>query len=199
MKYKSISAIISKILLLTFLLIINNCAAGPAKGNKMTKIEKKYFEYVNTYQQQGSVAGIGRGSSKRTELASDKAIARARKAIAKSFEVRVQNLTKDFQEELGEDFDTEFNEAFSSATKIATDKNLKGTVPREQEFMEVKLENGQAGYKCYVVVAVDLNMLTQSFEDELKNKNKKLYERFRASEAFNELDEHFENNESQTQ
>ena len=97
-------------------------------------------------------------------------------------------MTKDFQEELGEDFDTEFNEAFSSATKTATDKSLKGTVAREQEFMEVKLENGQAGYKCYVVVAVDLNMLTQSFEDELKNKNKKLYERFRASEAFNELD-----------
>jgi len=198
MKYKSISAIISKILLLTLLLIINNCAAGPPKGNDMTKMEKKFFEYVNTYQQQGSVAAIGRGSSTRTEMASDKAIGRARKAIAESYGVRVQNLTKDFQEELGEDFDTEFNEAFSSATKIATDQSLKGTVAREQEFMEVKLENGKMGYKCYVVVSVDLNILNQSLEDELKNKNKKLYERFRASEAFNELDDHFENNESQT-
>jgi len=161
-------------------------------------MEKKFFEYVNTYQQQGSVAAIGRGSSTRTEMASDKAIGRARKAIAESYGVRVQNLTKDFQEELGEDFDTEFNEAFSSATKIATDQSLKGTVAREQEFMEVKLENGKMGYKCYVVVSVDLNILNQSLEDELKNKNKKLYERFRASEAFNELDDHFENNESQT-
>jgi len=43
-------------------------------------------------------------------------------------------------------------------------------------------------YHCFVVVSIKANSVYASFEDELKNKDTKTYERFRASQAYDELE-----------
>ena len=48
-----------------------------------------------------------------------------------------------------------------------------------------------------MIMAIQPGVVNQSFMDELKNKNKKTYERFRASEAHKEMDAAMKDYEAQ--
>ena len=48
--------------------------------------------------------------------------------------------------------------------------------------------DGKIVYSCYVLMAIEPGTVNQSLMDEMGNKNKKTYERFRASQAFEEMD-----------
>lgn len=129
----------------------------------------------------GGMAAVGISDSQNTQLAIARAKADARKNLAQQVQVRIENLEKAFIEEIGEASSSEMNELFSSATKLVTAQTLQGTVPA---LMKYETDNG-------VTTAYILMMLKPDIIDEsLKNSNnaKHLYDRFRASKAFEELD-----------
>lgn len=129
----------------------------------------------------GGMAAVGLGESPQRDFALSKAKMAARRDLAQQVSVKVENLEKSFVEEIGEASTSEINTLFSSATKQITDKSLQGTVPMMQKYEE---DGG-------VVTAYVLMVLNPKVVDEsLKNidASKHLYERFRASKAFEELD-----------
>ena len=188
MKYKSISTIMTTLFLMTTIMFLGNCGGGMSvSADPFTDVEDEFEAVKNTILTAGGVADIGIGRSPRRDIAKNKAKADAQKNLAQVFETSVQNLTKKFQEELGEDADTEINEAFSQAIKITTQKKLNFAMPKKTKYLQEDVD-GTTMYTCYILMAIEPGVLNQSLMDELKNKNEKTYERFRASQAYDELD-----------
>ena len=188
MKYKSISTIITTLFLMTTIMFMGNCGGGMTiTADPFTEVENEFEVAKNIILSAGGVADIGIGRSPRRDIAKEKAKVNGQKNLAQIFENKVQNLTKSFIEELGEDTDVEINEAFSSATKSITSKVLNGVISKKTQYVQEKVD-GKIVYSCYVLMAIEPGTVNQSLMDEMGNKNKKTYERFRASQAFEEMD-----------
>lgn len=130
---------------------------------------------------EGAFAVVGFGESKRLDLARDKAIADCQRLIGEAMHVQVEALKKKFIEEVGSD-DTEINEFFSVATKILTKAEYSGAI-LEKTYRNQRKDGN---YEFFAVMALNPDIIIKSMDDELKNR--KMYERFRASEAFKEMD-----------
>ena len=188
MKYKSISTIMTTLFLMTTIMFMGNCGGGMTiTADPFTEVENEFEVAKNIILSAGGVADIGIGRSPRRDIAKEKAKVNGQKNLAQIFENKVQNLTKSFIEELGEDTDVEINEAFSSATKSITSKVLNGVISKKTQYVQEKID-GKIVYSCYVLMAIEPGTVNQSLMDEMGNKNKKTYERFRASQAFEEMD-----------
>lgn len=154
------------------------------KSAPKTDSDKNTFGYmqeeVGKITEKGGMAAVGIGESRNTQLAITKAKVEARKNLAQLVQVKIENLEKAFVEEVGEASGSEMNELFSSATKQITAQELQGTAPKMQKY-----ETDDGITTAYVLMILDPEIIHES----LKNSNKpKLYERYRASKAFDELD-----------
>ena len=197
MKYKSISAIMTTLFLITTIMFMGNCGGGMTiTADPFTEVENEFEAAKNIILGAGGIADIGIGRSPRRDIAKQKAKVDGQKNLAQIFENKVQNLTKSFIEELGEDVDVEINEAFSTATKSITSKVLNGVISKKTKYVQEKVD-GRTMYSCYVLMAIEPGTVNQSLMDEMKNKNKKTYERFRASQAFEEMDDAMKDYEAQ--
>ncbi len=149
---------------------------------------------TNQIIQAGGVAAVGHGTSARMDLAEKKAVTDAQGQLAEIFNLKVEKLKKNFQEEVGSSNDSEINEAFSTVTKTLTSQLLRGAITKQVKYMTNK-GNGQ--YTAAVVVAIEPNVVNMSILDEMKNHKPKLYERFRASKAYDELKQEMKDYEKQ--
>ncbi len=153
-------------------------------------------DMANKIIESGGVAAVGQGTSARQDLAKKKAVTDAMGNLAQVFNTKVQRLNKSFQEEIGSTNDSEINEAFSTVTKTLTSQLLRGAVTKKVKFMRNK-QTGQI--TAAAVVAIDPKTLNQSILDELQNKKPQLYQRFRATKAYEELKKEMEEYEKQQQ
>lgn len=179
---------VSIVLLLASLVVLQSCGGSAAVkkvGDDVEKIEAELEALKAAYQEKGGIAAIGMGVSKRRDIARDKAISDAQGGLAESFEVKVSRLRKSFIEEVGSE-DTEINEAFSIVTKSVASKLLRGAIVQKTRYLK---EDGK--YTAYVLTAITPETANQSLLDEMKS-NRKLYERFRASKAYEELNKEVE-------
>ena len=197
MKYKSIRAIMTTLFLVTTIMFMGNCGGGMTiTADPFTEVENEFEAAKNIILSGGGVADIGIGRSPRRDIAKEKAKINGQKNLAQIFENKVENLTKSFMEELGEDVDVEINEAFSTATKSVTSKVLNGVISKKTKYVQEKVD-GRTVYSCYVLMAIEPGTVNQSLMDEMQVKNKKTYERFRASQAFDEMDDAMKDYEAQ--
>ncbi len=130
----------------------------------------------------GGLASVGIAESRNTQLAITKAKVEARKNLAQDVQVKIENLEKAFIEEIGEASGSEINELFSSATKQITSQTLQGTVPKMQKY-----ETDDGITTAYILMVLNPEIIHESLKNS-GNSAKHLYERFRASKAFEELD-----------
>ena len=197
MKYKSIRAIMATLLLVTTIMFMGNCGRGMTiTADPFTEVENEFQAGIDAILAAGGVADLGIGRSVRRDIAKRKARENGSMNLGLIFEQKVQNLTKSFIEELGEDTDVEINEAFSSASKTVMSQTLRGASPTKTKYVQEKVD-GTTTYSCYMIMAIQPGLVNQSLMDELKNKNKKTYERFRASEAHKEMDAAMKDYEAQ--
>lgn len=157
--------------------------AGCKSPPKMDS-DESMFDYmqeeVGKIGEKGGMAAVGVGKSRKVDVALARAKLNARKELAQMVQVKIENLEKAFVEEVGDAETSEINELFSSATKQITSQTLQGTVPKMQKF-----ESDGGVTSAYVLMVLNPDIIHKS----LKNSNAKhLYERFRASKAFEELD-----------
>jgi hypothetical protein len=180
------------LLALTVCIGFSGCRSKP-------KIEsdKTMFDYMQEeaakISDKGGMASVGLGESRNTQLAITKGKADARKNLAQQVQVKIENLEKAFIEEVGEASGSEMNELFSSATKQITAQTLQGTVPKMQKYET----NDDGITTAYILMVLNPDLIDASLKN---NSAKHLYERFRASKAFEELDKEikeFEESERQ--
>ncbi|MDF7807947.1 hypothetical protein P4E94_10900 [Pontiellaceae bacterium B12219] len=146
--------------------------------------DKTMFDYMQEeaakITEKGGMAAVGIGESRNTQTAIAKAKLESRKNLAQAVTVKIENLEKAFVEEVGEASSSEINQLFSSATKQITSQELQGTVPKMQKY-----EVNEGITTAYILMVLNPDLIDASLK---KNDKNKLYERFRASKAFEELD-----------
>ena len=180
--------LIRRISLISVIVLLCNCGGGiQISADPFTAVEDEFEAVKASILSAGGVADIGIGRSPRRDTAKEKAKINGQKNLAQIFENKVQNVTKSFVEELGEGTDVEINEAFSSATKSISSRVLNGAITKKTKYVQEKID-GKTMYSCYVLIAIEPGIVNQSLMDEIEVKNKKTYERFRASQAFEEMD-----------
>ena len=96
--------------------------------------------------------------------------------------VQLENLTKNFQEETGLAVGSQLLSDFSSATKTATQQSLVGARVKEQKMVQDK-----GVYRSYVLMSLPLGEANQVLINQVQT-NQELYTRFRATQAFEELE-----------
>ena len=176
------------------------CGGGSKKMVKSDTMEayedpfQDLQDMTNGIIEGGGVAAVGQGISKRQDLAKKKAVTDAQGQMAEIFSTKVQKMKKMFVEEIGSADDSEINEAFTDVTKTLSSTVLKGAITKKVKYMRDK-ETKQ--FTAGVVVAVEPNKVNMSIFDEMQNKKPKMYERFRASKAYDELKSEMENYEKQ--
>ena len=157
----------------------SGCKSAPKMDS-----DKSMFDYmqeeVGKITEKGGMASVGIGESRNIQLAITKAKVEARKNLAQLVTVKIENLEKAFIEEIGEASGSEMNELFSSATKQITSQTLQGTVPKMQKY-----ETDDGITTAYILMVLNPDIIDASLKN---NSAKHLYERFRASQAFEELD-----------
>jgi len=188
---KKITLIMS-VTTLGLLLLIGCGGHAPAVTDDLTEIADPFQDLqdmANGFIKDGNIAVVGVGTSTRQDIARDKARASAQAKLAESFETKVEVLKKKFTEELGSDMTNELNETFTNVIKTTSKTVLFGAIENKAKyFKDNKTDMISAG----VVLYVSPDVMNQSLLDQMKNKPK-LYERFRASEAYKELEEEMEN------
>jgi len=176
------------------------CGGGSKKMVKDEALEayedpfQDLMDMTNGIIDAGGVAAVGQGISLRQDIAKKKAVTDAQGQMAEIFSAKVQKMKKMFVEEIGSAEDSEINEAFTDVTKTLSSTVLKGAITKKVKYMRDK-ETKQ--FTAGVVVAVEPNKVNMSIFDEMQNKKPKMYERFRASKAYDELKSEMENYEKQ--
>ncbi len=163
------------------LLVLAICCYGCASSLKVKGLPKWYENPPNADAEYLYAAATG--DSRDMEVATKKAKTQTRADLAQQMAIKVNNLEKLFQEEVGEDADTELLEQFTSVTKTVTSETLHGATEEEKEIHQ--LENGT--FKVYVLMSLPIGAANAALMAKIKA-NKNLYTRFRASQAFEELD-----------
>jgi hypothetical protein len=185
----------------SFILFANACSSSNVSNNKQISENPSDFVEVNDplgalddlasqIVEKGGVAAVGIGVSRRSDIARQKAIADAEMNLAAIFERKVQGLKKNYLEEVGQGNESEVNELFSSVSKTVIKQTLKGAMVKSSKTLYNK---GNRQYKYGVVMAITPKTANMAILDEMKTKKPQLYQRFRASKAFQELEKEMEN------
>ncbi len=171
--------------------------APPPAENDFVEVSDPFADLTDMANQiidEGGIAAVGEGMSKRRDIAKEKARTAAQGKLAEIFNTKVQGVKKRFVEEVGSGDETEINEAFSSVTKTLTSQVLRGAVVKKSKITK-NPKTGQ--YMVGTVVAVSPKTVNLSIMDELNKNKPQLYQRFRASQAYKELKDEMDAYEKQ--
>ena len=137
--------------------------------------------YLETPNEDNAFHAAVSATSKDLQTAITKAQVRGRASLAQQMEARMANLTKDFVEETGVEEGAEILQFFSTTTKAVTDRTLVGSQTVKKQILP---EGGV--YRAYVLMRLPLDSANKLLLEKLKA-NEEAYTRFRATEAFEEL------------
>lgn len=116
------------------------------------------------------------------QIAVDKASTGARAELGRLVETKVNTMQKRFEEETGTAQEATLIQQFTQATKLVVSTTLNGSRMKDQ-----KTVRDGAMWRAYVLMELPLGAANATLMDEIK-KNKELYTRFRATEAYKDLD-----------
>ncbi len=170
------------VLLISVALFTVNCGGKQPKA-KMDDIPEWY---LNPPQAEDAIYQAGDAVKSSMALAKDAADARARDAIARTVELRVTNMMKDFMQQSGMGEDAEALEFTSSVSKQVANTVLKGCRIVKRE-MKVEGNN----YHAYSLAEYNLNSLIEETRNEAR-RQKALYNEAKANLSFEELEKEIE-------
>lgn len=120
--------------------------------------------------------------SRDLQLAINKATADGRNGIAQQMETRFQGLSERFQEETGLGADAELLDQFRTAYRGVVNQTLNGSRVGRQE-----IRNNGVTYRAYVLVEMPIGAANQALMQRIRS-NERMFTRFRAAQAFEDLD-----------
>jgi len=142
--------------------------------------------FMNTPQDPNYLFAPRSATSQDMQLAIDKAATDGRTEIARMVDVKIQGLQKKFEEETGLGKDAQLLSMFTSASKTVVSTSLSGSRIAKQKISK---EGGM--FRAYVLIEYPVGAVNAALVDQIK-KNEQMYTRFRASQAFDELEKETE-------
>ena len=170
-----------------FLVVVTQETNTDATANGETEapfasLQDKVFE-MNSKGGYLAVLGIGEDASGDYQRALSKALLDGQAKVAATFENKIEALVKNYVGSDG-DKDPTVTASFEQAQKSVTDKTLNGV----QQLSAARQIKDGSKITVGVIVGIDSKVVNSSFMTELKGQDQKLYDRFRASQTFAELD-----------
>lgn len=178
MKYRLIATVV----VVTVALLAVGCGGSKKmKTTKGVKIEVPGW-YVDPPQDDDHLVGVATATSLDMQTAVDKARQDGRLEIARQLDIRMTGMAKRFVEETGLADDAELLDMFTQVSKSIVSDSLNGSRVTRQELMR----EGEV-YRAYAQVDMPIGEANLAFLQKIQAQQR-LYTRFRASEAFEELD-----------
>ncbi len=163
------------------LLLLAGCGGGP-QTMQATSTGDIPDWYPNAPQEALYARSANTAVSQDLQVAVDKATTGARAELGRVLETKVNSLQKRFEEETGTGEDAQLLQQFTQASKLVVSTTMNGSRMKDQRTVR----DGQM-WRAYVLMELPLGAANASLLEEIK-KNKDLYTRFRASEAYKDLD-----------
>lgn len=171
---------------LTLVLLAVACGAPAtfdlAPGSARRVVDKAPSWMTDVPVDDDHLTASATATSRDFQLALDKARNQAQVDVAQQLGARLSNLTQQFSEETGMASDSELLTQFSSATKTITSETITGARIVER----VVVPEGKV-YRAYVLLQLPIGQANEQLMQKLRS-NQALYTRFRATEAYAELD-----------
>ena len=170
------------IILLALTLFIGCAAPNPGSGSTEQRSSSdmpQWFLMVPTAED--AFYGVGMAKKQNPSLAKKAATARARTEISSAVNTKVQSMIKDFMQESGVGETAQALEFTEQVTKQVTDNSLQGSNIKEAYVAK----DGT----IYILVEYSLNQVKENALSAAKSANREeaLYNEFKASQAFEEL------------
>lgn len=159
-------------------------AMGCASGGSKTSAIPEW--YTMNDADPDYVVGVGTGNSADLNLAVTSAEAAARAEVARQTEVEVRNLFKRFAEQTGGAEDPVLLQQVSNATKLVTQQTQRMGRIRQKAISDRSGERGTI-YTAFVQVELSSSAINDAVGQKIKTEEE-MYARFRASQAFQELE-----------
>jgi hypothetical protein len=161
--------------LISFLLIGCGATAPSAKSNPNMPSWA-----LNVPTQEGYIYGVGSAMKQNPQLARTAAIGLARDEIARTLDLKVSSMFKNFMQESGVGEDAKALEFTESVTKQVASTTLSGAIVKEVEL------SGDG--RMWALVELNLSAVKKAAIEKAAN-NKTLYNEFKASQSFDALEE----------
>jgi hypothetical protein len=161
--------------------VLVSCGGGPKSLQAVSECDiPDWYTEVPTDNEYLYAARTA--TSQDMQLALDKAVTDGRAEIGRQTELRIQGLQKRFDEEVGLNTDAQLMSQYTQATKTVVSTSLSGTRTKLQELCK----DGEL-WRAYVLVEYPIGAANEALMQQIK-KNNEMYTRFRASQAFKDLD-----------
>jgi hypothetical protein len=128
------------------------------------------------------VMGTATAVSQDLQVAINKAQAEGRAAVAQQLEVKYGLLSKRYSEETGRSVDSQLLDQYTQVYKATVSQVLYGSRARQQ----IVRPEGNV-YRAFVLMELPIGEASKKLMEQIKA-NEQMYTRFRAAEAFKELD-----------
>lgn len=156
------------------------CSSTPQEKGASALVEMQ--KEKSALIEKGVVAGFGIGESQDEQIAYDKADLNARTDVGRELESKLQNLTRAYAEEVGNELTQHFEEV---------KKNVVSTTLRGATIIKIKTEATENTIKVYAIMAMDPKIIRDALEAELAAKQADVA-RFKASKAYADANKEFE-------
>lgn len=185
--HKGVTIMKIKAILLTIFLVplLISC------GNKDVIVEEAqgpdwYFNPPQDTEEYFYAAEIG--ESTRLQTAMRTAENAARQAMATKLEVKVSALQKSFEEEVQSGPNANYSNTFSNASEQLVNETLSGVTRADAECVELNPDRtgGNVNQRCYVMVRMPVGQARTALNNAL-SQDEEMYTKFKASKAFEEL------------
>jgi len=171
------------ILTMALALLVAGCAGSKKMDSpRNVKSVKAPAWFMDPPEDKNQLLGVATATSQDLQTAIDKAKQDGRVEIARQMDVRIAGLSKRFVEETGLNEDAELLGMFTQVSKSVVSDSLTGSrVAKQQLGREGKI------YRAYIMMEMPIGEANAKFVEKIRAQER-LYTRFRASEAFEELD-----------
>jgi len=176
-----------KNLFLTLVVSIFVIGCGSSKSTVERTIDAAPDWYTNVPTSDDMLYAAVTSTSQDMQIAVNKAQADARNQISQQMEVKYSALTQRFQEEVGLAADSELLEQYTSSYKAVVSQVLNGSRATDQEI----IPEGESGYRAFVLMEMPIGQASQQLLEQIRQ-NQLMYTRFRASQAYEELESEVE-------
>jgi len=178
---------VMKNLFLTLVVSIFVIGCGSSKSTVERTIDAAPDWYTNVPTSDDMLYAAVTSTSQDMQIAVNKAQADARNQISQQMEVKYSALTQRFQEEVGLAADSELLEQYTSSYKAVVSQVLNGSRATDQEI----IPEGESGYRAFVLMEMPIGQASQQLLEQIRQ-NQLMYTRFRASQAYEELESEVE-------
>ena len=169
-------------------LLIFGCSSG--RGLQSADTGDVPDWYLNVPQDPNFLYAANSQVSQDMQMATDKAVSAGRAEIGRQLEVRIQGLQKRFAEETGTGDDAQLLQMFTQAEKSVVSSTLNGSRVKYQKMMK----DGNL-WRSYILIEYPIGAANEALMKQIES-NSEMYTRFRATQAFKDLDESVKNYES---